>query len=363
MNEYEIAANYLLQATSYRPEIGSICGSGLSNLSKQLSDTVTINYESIPGFPEATVPGHSGELVFGTIGGIQCVCMRGRFHYYEGNSMNTVVLPVRAMRLLGVKLLIVTNAAGGLNRDYKVGDIMVIRDHFGVPCIAGNSPLVGHNDDKLGPRFPSTSDAFDEKLQDIVMKVSKENNISPYIRTGGTYCFVSGPAYESKAECRFLRLVGGDSVGMSTVPEILAAKHCGMKILGLSFITNKVVFSEDDALPAASHAEVLQAVIDSGKRIELLVKMFVLDKDLKDYLMKLPSLPYTFSTTTTTTDQKHTIINYNNKEFNDSNIKTNNSSQVVPLTPLTLVATASVSAIIGASVATFILLNYHLHRK
>jgi len=290
--DYELSAAYLLKATTFRPEIGVICGSGLSGLSACIEESVTVNYADIPGFPQATVPGHFGELVFGTIGGIQVVCMRGRFHYYEGNSMSTVVLPVRVMRLMGVKLLIVTNAAGGLNPDYKVGDIAIIQDHFGGPVIAGNHPLRGLNNDSMGPRFPSVSDAYDEKLQDIALRVSEKLNLTPIMRPNATYCFVAGPSYESRAECRFLRQIGGDSVGMSTVPEIIAAKHAGMKILCLSLITNKVVVDKSDAV-AASHEEVLEAVKTSGKHVESIVKAFITKENLAAYLEVLPKVSYT----------------------------------------------------------------------
>lgn len=213
--------------------------------------------------------------------------MRGRFHYYEGNDMTKVVLPVRVMRALGVKLLIVTNAAGGLNPEYNVGDIMVIQDHFGLPCVAGNTPLRGINEDTLGPRFPAVSDAFDEKLQDFVIECAKKHKIENLIRKNGTYCFVAGPQYESKAESRFLRdAVKGDAVGMSTIPEVLAAKHCGMKILGLSLITNKVVVSKEQNIHA-SHAEVLDASKKAGIYVQNIVKELFLNNNLLEYLGSL----------------------------------------------------------------------------
>mmetsp|Transcript_21197 Transcript_21197/g.29161 ORF Transcript_21197/g.29161 Transcript_21197/m.29161 type:complete len:351 (+) Transcript_21197:971-2023(+) len=288
---YEAAASYLLKATSYRPVVGIICGSGLSGLSESLQNRVTINYEDIPGFPNATVAGHKGELVFGTIGGIECVCMRGRFHYYEGNSMDQVVLPVRAMRVIGVRLLVVTNAAGGLNVNYNVGDIMIVQDHYGLPALAGNHPLRGVNNDRLGPRFPSMSDAYDEKLQTIVLAAAAELGLSDRVRANGTYCFLSGPTYETKAECRFLRSVGGDAVGMSTIPEVIAAKHCGMKILGLSLITNKVIAENSPDSVPASHAEVLQAVEASGKHVEAIVKVIMTNAIIGSYLSTVPPLP------------------------------------------------------------------------
>lgn len=283
-------ASFLLARVGERPVVGIICGSGLSNLSDCFENAVTFKYETIPGFPKATVAGHMGELVFGTTGGVPCVCMRGRFHYYEGNSMEVVVLPVRVMRLLGVKLLIVTNAAGGLNPIYNVGDIMVIQDHFGMPAIAGNHPLRGINDDEVGPRFPAVSDAYDEGLQKIVAACARELSLGRILRQDGTYCFVSGPAYESRSESRFLRSIGGDSVGMSTVPEVLAAKHCGMKVLGLSLITNKVVMDRSQTMHA-THTEVLENVQSSGRNVLALVKAFITKDKIGAYLEALPQAP------------------------------------------------------------------------
>ena len=318
---YEAAAAYLSKVTNMAPEVGIICGSGLSGLSKVIENPLTVLYSDIPGFPLATVAGHHGELVFGTIQGVSVVCMRGRFHFYEGNDMRTVALPVRVMRLIGVKLLVVTNAAGGLNPDYEVGDIAIIQDHFGgvsffvakfmlhsrcvltflflllfyrrsiQPILAGNSPLVGANDDSLGPRFPATSDTYDEVLQDKVLACAKDLKLGKFMRPNATYCFVSGPSYESRAECRFLRSIGGDSVGMSTIPEILAAKHVGMKIVCLSMITNKVVVEKHKDSVHASHEEVLASVKDAGDRMMNLVKAFLHEKVISKYLSELPNPP------------------------------------------------------------------------
>jgi len=202
------------------------------------------------------------------------------------------VLPVRVMRLLGVKLLIVTNAAGGLNPDFNVGDIMVIQDHFGLPCLAGNTPLRGINNDSLGPRFPAMSDAYDSELQAIVLNAADRLKLADKVRPNGTYCFVAGPCYETKVECRFLRSIGGDSVGMSTVPEVIAAKHCGMKILGLSLITNKVVTTNDKNAVHASHAEVLAAVGASGLHVEAIVKNIITKSIIGEYLNALPAVNY-----------------------------------------------------------------------
>jgi purine-nucleoside phosphorylase len=295
---YRLASSFLLSQLKINgflelPKIGIICGSGLSELSKTLQSPITIEYKCIPGFPPSTgVEGHKGEVVFGYMwnGTVPAMCFRGRFHSYEGHDMNTVALPARVMRCLGVKLMIVTNAAGGIHPDYNVGDIVCVQDYFALPMLAGNNPLVGHNDDVLGPRFPPTSNVFDADMQRLVMKSAKQCQMDEFLRTNGTYCFVSGPMYESKAECRFLRSIGGDCVGMSTVPEIVAAHHAGIKVICLSLITNKVVVSGDEG-PPASHKEVLDAVEKRSNQIQGLVTEIVhwLSKD--GVLDSIPDLP------------------------------------------------------------------------
>jgi purine-nucleoside phosphorylase len=247
---YRNAAAYLWKrlqshygdSTTLLPTLGIILGSGLSTLSNALTgETLTVQYLDIPGFPSTcSVPGHEGEIVFGFLGssdstnsnsntilksqddtthvqGVFTAVFRGRFHGYEGFDMNTVVLPTRVMRCLGIKLLIVTNAAGGLNPDYDVGDIVSIMDHIAIPLLAGSkNPLIGPNDEELGPRFPATSNAYDPLLQQVVADAARVCNLTQVLHTDGTYCFVSGPNYESKKECQFLRMIGGDAVGMST---------------------------------------------------------------------------------------------------------------------------------------------------
>jgi len=291
---YRSASSYLLaqlKAQNFQPpQIGIVCGSGLSGLSQTLTNTITVEYKSIPGFPPSTgVVGHKGEVVFGLLDGIPSMCFRGRFHSYEGYDMNTVALPARVMRCLGVKLMIVTNAAGGINEKYSVGDIVSVQDYFALPMLAGKNPLVGPNDAELGPRFPPTSNAFDPKLQDVVLKSAKNLDMDSFVRENGTYCFTSGPMYESKAECRFLRQIGGDCVGMSTVPEIVAAHHCGMKIICLSLITNKVIVSGDEG-PPASHEEVLEAVRTRSIQIQGLVKDIVKSLNEDGVLDSMPNL-------------------------------------------------------------------------
>jgi len=219
------------------PTLGIICGSGLSTLSHALTGNIlTVQYSEIPGFPSScSVPGHEGEIVFGFLGKqngtnihtkeqqqnednvLFTAVFRGRFHGYEGFDMDTVVLPTRVMRCPGVKLQLVPNAAGGLHPNYQVGDIVCIMDHISIPLLAGSkNPLIGPNDDELGPRFPPTSNAYDPILQQVVVQASKNCGLQDVLHTEGTYCFVSGPNYESKKECQFLRMIGGDAVGMST---------------------------------------------------------------------------------------------------------------------------------------------------
>ena len=291
---YRLAGAYLQErlenAGMPMPSIGIICGSGLSGLSSTLeSPTLTVLYSEIPGFPSDTsVAGHKGEVVFGKIHGVPTMCFRGRFHSYEGHDMKTTVLPVNVMRCLNVKLAIITNAAGGLNPSYKVGDVVAVSDHLAIPQLAGKNPLVGPNDDELGPRFPPTSNAYPDNLREAAMKAGKGLGFD-FMHAHGTYCFVSGPMYESKAECRFLRSLGGDCVGMSTIPEVVAAHHCGMQVLCLSLITNIVVMTGDEGLAVATHAEVLEATKTRGLQMQTLVQQIVLECQ-KSVLPKLPPL-------------------------------------------------------------------------
>jgi len=291
---YRVAAYYLSEVLKEAkidfPTVGVICGSGLSGLSQALEGKIlNVKYSDIPGFPShCTVAGHKGEVVFGKLSGVPAICFRGRFHSYEGHDMKTVALPATVMRCLGVKVVIVTNAAGGLNPGYNVGDVVCVSDHLAIPQLAGKNPLVGPNDDELGPRFPPTSNAYNDELRKAALTAAKNLELD-FLRPVGTYCFVSGPMYESKAECRFLRNLGGDCVGMSTIPEIVTAHHCGMQILCLSLVTNKVIMEGDEG-PHASHAEVLEAVKNRSIQMQSLVKEVI--KVLSDgTLAKIPDLP------------------------------------------------------------------------
>lgn len=213
-------------------EIGLILGSGLGGYEEQLMDPSSIDYEDIPDFPISTVPGHAGKFVVGTLNDKRVIVMSGRFHCYEGYSMNEVTLPIRVMSLLGVKNLIITNAAGGVNTSFAPGDLMVIEDFIN---LSGRNPLRGKNMDRFGPRFPDMSYAYDRKLIEIALEQGQELNIK---LQKGVYCWMNGPSFETPAEIRMVRLLGADAVGMSTVPETIVANHCGMRVLGISAITN-----------------------------------------------------------------------------------------------------------------------------
>lgn len=224
-------ANYLRERIQI-PQIGIILGSGLGDLAEQLTDQTIIPYGKIPNFPVSTVSGHSGQLIIGKLAGKIVLAMQGRFHYYEGYSLHEATFPVRVMGELGIENLIVTNAAGGLNHDFQPGNIMLISDHIN---FAGLNPLRGPNSDELGLRFPDMTEAYSVSLRKIAQEAAKSLDID---LQAGVYCWVTGPSYETPAEVRLLRLLGGDAVGMSTVPEVIVANHGGLKVLGLSFITN-----------------------------------------------------------------------------------------------------------------------------
>ena len=243
------AAEYLLAQTDLRPTVGMILGSGLGDYADTLEEAVRIPYSRIPNFPVPTVPGHSGALVFGKKQGRTVVILQGRIHYYEGLSQQEITLPVRVLAALGVKTLILTNAAGGVNLNFRPGDLMLLRDHIN---FSGSNPLIGPNLDEFGPRFPDMSDLYNAELRNRILDAAQEAGIP---MQQGVYAMYSGPNYETPAEIRMFRYMGADAVGMSTVPEALVAGHCGMKVVGISCITNMAA----GVLPQKlSHAEVIE---------------------------------------------------------------------------------------------------------
>lgn len=251
---YDAAANAIRQHTTQQPTLGLILGSGLSSLADSLSQPDIIPYEKIPHWPVATVHGHQGQLVIGQMEGHTVVVLQGRSHFYEGYSVQQITMPVRVMQLLGVKTLLVTNAAGGMNPDFRPGDLMLIRDHINFPGMAGNNPLRGANDETLGPRFPDMTEPYSARLRTLARDAAAAHNIPLH---EGVYTYVAGPSYETPAELGFLRACGGDAVGMSTVPEVIVARHGGLDVLGVSTITNMAIPNPPPGT-VLSHTEVIE---------------------------------------------------------------------------------------------------------
>ena len=251
---FQEAASYIQSKTSHQPEIGLILGSGLSPLAEEIEAADHISYREIPHFPYSSVPGHAGRLVIGKLAGKAVLVMQGRTHFYEGYTPQHITLPVRVMQALGIKTLIVTNAAGGINPNFNAGDLMLIVDHINFVGLVGNNPLRGPNLDELGPRFPSMTQPYNSGLLKLARRVADNLGIT---LQEGVYTFVAGPSFESPAEIRFLGLMGSDAVGMSTVPEAVVANHNGMRVLGISSITN-VAVQQTESGKETTHDEVLE---------------------------------------------------------------------------------------------------------
>lgn len=256
------AVEFLKDRVKFSPQIGIVLGSGLGKIAEVIESPQVIRYADIPGFPVATAPGHKGELIFGKLSGKDAVLMNGRFHYYEGHSMQDVTFPIRVMQLLGVKYLFLTNAAGGLNPLFEVGRPMIITDHIN---FMGDNPLRGKNVDEWGPRFPDMSEPYDRQLIALAKRVAQEEKIEVY---EGVYVAVAGPNFETAAELRMFRKLGADAVGMSTVPEVIVAKHAGMRVLGISAITDRAV--PEDLKPLTAE-EVLKVAEETGKKIARII--------------------------------------------------------------------------------------------
>jgi purine-nucleoside phosphorylase len=251
---YENAVARIRKYTDESPAFGLVLGSGLGPLADTLEDPVVIPYEEIPGWPLSTVVGHSGKLVIGTLAGKRVVAQQGRAHFYEGYTMQQVTFPIRVMHLLGVKTVILTNAAGGIAPDYNAGDLMLINDHINMPGMVGNNPLMGPNDDSLGPRFVGMAQAYDRQLRQLARQVAVEQDIPLH---EGVYWAVSGPAFETPAEIRLMRMGGAHAVGMSTVHEVVVARYLDMRVMACSGITNVAIDAVDTDLET-DHEEVLE---------------------------------------------------------------------------------------------------------
>lgn len=266
LHTISVAADVISQRAGRLPAVGVVLGSGLGDLAQSITDAVSIPYEQIPFFAPATVEGHRGELVIGRLGSRDIALMNGRLHYYEGYSLQQVTFPIRVLKQIGCNTLIITNAAGGLNPAFNVGDLMLITDHINLPGFAGNSPLFGPNNPALGGRFPDMHNAYDRDLRRLATDAA--NHLGFALREG-IYAMLGGPAFETPAEVRFLRSIGADAVGMSTAAEVIVARHGGQRVLGISMISN--VLSADPDAPVVNHEEVLAAGTAAIERLAPLI--------------------------------------------------------------------------------------------
>lgn len=262
----EEAGGFLSGKTKIRPQVGIILGTGLGKLAEEIETESVISYADIPHFPLSTVEGHAGRLIFGKIAAKPVMAMQGRFHYYEGYSMQQITFPVRIMKYLGANMLLVSNACGGMNPLYTPGDIMIISDHIN---LLGDNPLIGCNDDSLGPRFPDMSEPYTKELIKLAEKIALEEKIKVQ---KGVYVAVSGPNLETRAEYRFLRAIGADVVGMSTIPEVIVAVHSSMKVLGLSVVTDACL---PDALKPVNIQEILKVAAEAEPKLTLLMRKVI----------------------------------------------------------------------------------------
>jgi purine-nucleoside phosphorylase len=266
LNKIDKAMEYIKSKYSDKIDIAIILGTGLGSLSEDIENKIVIKYKDIPFFPTSTVKGHASELIIGDLEGKKVLALNGRFHFYEGYSMEQVTFGVRVINALGIKKLLVSNAAGGMNPDFVAGDLMIITDHIN---LMGANPLIGENYEELGPRFPDMSNAYDKDMVLLAQKCASDINIKV---KKGVYVAVTGPNFETGAELRMLRLIGGDAVGMSTIPETIVANHMGMKVLGISCITDMAIA---DNLEPINHLKVIETANKSMNRFVLLIKKIV----------------------------------------------------------------------------------------
>lgn len=258
-------ANFIKEKTNFSPEVGIILGTGLGGLVSEIEIEHSLPYNEIPNFPVSTVEGHSGRLIFGTLGGKNVIAMQGRFHFYEGYSIEKVTFPVRVMKFLGIKNLIVSNASGGVNPDYEVGDLMILEDHI---CLIPN-PLIGPNLDELGPRFLDMSETYNKEMIRMAEQISSENNI-PVQK--GVYIALTGPTLETPAEYKYMRIIGGDTVGMSTAPEVIVAHHMNIPCFAMSVITDLGVPGK---IQIVTHEEIQKVSEVAEPKLTLIIKKLI----------------------------------------------------------------------------------------
>jgi len=269
----QLAADAIRAAGLPAPEVAVIAGSGLSGLADRMTDAVRLPFDKVPGWPASTVPGHAGLLAGGRLEGVPCLIAAGRAHLYEGYSAFEASFNVRVFQALGAHTVIITNAAGGLNEAYRPGDLMLITDHIFLPGMVGMNPLVGPNDDEIGPRFPPVAGAYDLELGRQAIAAGADLGFRVH---RGVYAMVAGPSFESPAEARYLRQIGADAVGMSTCPEVVVARHAGLRVLGLSLITNRVLLEQPEVMADADlHEEVMATGAAAAERLGELVARVV----------------------------------------------------------------------------------------
>jgi len=261
--QIEETLQYIRNLYPEKPEVGVILGSGLGNFSNEIIVDIEIPYQDIPHFPVSTVKGHQGKLVFGRMAGKRIIAMAGRFHFYEGYDVNAIVFPIRVMKFLGIQLLMISNAAGGVNPSFQVGDLMIIRDHI---SFATPNPLIGKNIDELGPRFPDMSEPYRKSFIMLARQVAKESDIAVH---EGVYFAVTGPTFETRAEYQMIRHIGGDAVGMSTVQECITANHMGLPVFAMSVITDMGIREEENVI---THEEVLEAAKAAEPKLTAIFK-------------------------------------------------------------------------------------------
>ncbi|MBC8883053.1 purine-nucleoside phosphorylase [Flavobacterium piscinae] len=267
-NKVQETVQFLKEKTNYTPEYGIILGSGLGSFTQDINIEFTIPYSEIPNFPVSTVQGHKGALVFGKIGTKSVVAMQGRFHFYEGYDMQTVTFPVRVMKYLGIQKLIVSNASGGVNPTYKVGDVVVIKDHIN---LFPDHPLRGANDERFGPRFVNMSEPYSRTMMQKAKEIAQQNAIE---LKDGIYLGLQGPTFETLAEYKMVKILGADCVGMSTVPEVIVARHMEVDCLGISVITD---MGDEENIDEVNHDEVLEAARKAEPHVRKLIKEFILN--------------------------------------------------------------------------------------
>jgi purine-nucleoside phosphorylase len=260
------AVAFIQLVYKHAPTVGIVLGSGLGSFTKEMNIEMEIPYGDIPNFPVSTVEGHSGKLIFGEMGGKKVIAMAGRFHFYEGYHTDEVVFPIRVMKFLGIKTLLVSNAAGGINEDFEVGDLMAIKDHISLFAV---NPLIGKNIDAFGPRFPDMSEPYQKALIEKAKLIAAGNHIDLKV---GVYCGVTGPTFETRAEYKMLQILGGDAVGMSTVQEVIVAVHMGLTVFALSVITDIGIREEENKI---THAEVLEAANNAEPKMTYLFKELI----------------------------------------------------------------------------------------